>query len=95
MVYPPERSESRPGTTKLALTGRKRPLLLDRIPLNSYLPPHGPAPVMEEVTVPGPNNIKSILNRWKPFNRGESVADRLDDLYSRMLRMPVKAREAG
>ena len=49
---------------------------------------------MEEVTAPGPDKIKSILHRWRPFNRGESVADRLDDLYPRMLRLPVRAREA-
>ena len=50
---------------------------------------------MEEVAVPRPDDIKSILHRWKPFNRGESAADRLDNLYPRMLRLPVKAREAG
>ena len=43
---------------------------------------------------PGPDNIKLILHRWKPLNRGESAVDRLDDLYPRTLRMPVTAREA-
>ena len=50
---------------------------------------------MEEVAVPGPDNIKSILYRWKPFNRGEFVADRLDDLYPRTLQLLVRAREVG
>ena len=50
---------------------------------------------MEEVAVPGPDDIKSILHRWKPFNRGEAAADRLDDLYPRMLRLPLRAQEAG
>ena len=95
VVHPSKRPESRPGTSKLALTGRKKPLPLDRILLNSYLPPRGPNPVMEEVAVPGPNDIKYILHRWKPFNRGESTDDRLDDLYPRTLRLPVRAREAG
>ena len=63
--------------------------------LNFYLPPRDPAPVMEEVTAPGPDDIKLILHRWRLFNRGESAADRLDDLYPRTLRMPVTAREAG
>ena len=49
---------------------------------------------MEEVAIPRPDDIKSILHRWKPFNRGESAADRLDDLYLRTLRLPVRAREA-
>ena len=50
---------------------------------------------MERVTTPGPDEIKLIFHRWRPFNRGESTADRLDDLYPRTLRMPVTAREAG
>ena len=44
---------------------------------------------------PGLDDIKLILHRWRPFNRGESAADHLDNLYPRMLRMPITAREAG
>ena len=95
VVRPPDQLESRTGNAKLALLGCKRPLPPNRILLNSYLPLCGPASVMEEVLVPEPNDIKLILHRWKPFNRGESVADRLDDLYPRMLLMPVTVREAG
>ena len=43
----------------------------------------------------GPKYIKNILHRWKPFNRGKSAADRLDDLYPRTLRMLVTARAGG
>ena len=68
VVHPPERPESHPGVAKLALTGRKKSLPLDRILLNSYLPPRNPAPVIEEVAVPGPDDIQPILHRWKPFN---------------------------
>ena len=50
---------------------------------------------MEEATVPGPDDIKSILHRWRPFNRGKFAADRLNDLYPRTLWLPVRAREAG
>ena len=49
-VLPPGQSESCPGTAKLALLGHKRLLPPDRILLNSYLPPRGPTPPMEEVT---------------------------------------------
>ena len=95
MVHPPNQLESRPGNAKLALPGHKRPLPLDRILLNSYLPHRGPALAMEEVTAPGPNDIKLILHRQKPFNRGESAADRLYYLYPRTLRMLVTAWEGG
>ena len=91
VVHPSEQTESSPGAATLALTRRKRPLPPDRILLNSYLPPRGPALVMEEVTTPGPDDIKSILHCWRPFNRGESTTNRLDNLYPRMLRLPVRA----
>ena len=95
MVRPLDQLESRPGNAKLVLPGRKRPLPHDRILLNSYLPLCGPASAMEEVTAPRPDDIKLILHHWKPFNLGESAADRLDDLYPRTLRMPVTVREVG
>ena len=94
VVRPPDQLESRPGNANLALPERKRPLPPDRILLNSYLPSRGPASAMEEVIAPRPDDIKLILHRWKPFHRGESAADRLDDLYPRKLRMPVTVREA-
>ena len=49
---------------------------------------------MEKVAVPRPDDIKSILHRWKPFNRGEFTVDLLDDLYLRTLRLPVRAQES-
>ena len=62
VVHLPERPESRLGAAKLVLTGHKL-LPPDQILLNSYLPPRGPTSVMEEVVVPGPDDIKSILHR--------------------------------
>ena len=65
MVHPLDQSESHPSNAKLALPGRKRPLPPDRILLNTYVPPRGPASVMEEVTAPGPDEIKLILHHWR------------------------------
>ena len=50
---------------------------------------------MEEVTVPGPEGAQEIVDRWRPFNYGESSADHLHDLYSTMLRMRVTVRAGG
>ena len=63
--------------------------------VNSYLPPRGPAPPMEEVIVPKPEGAQEIVDRWRPFNRGKSSADHLHDLYPMMLRMPVTVRAVG
>ena len=63
--------------------------------VNSYLPPRGPAPPMEEEIVPGPKGAQEIVDRWRPFNRGESSVDHFHDLYPTMLRMPVNVRAGG
>ena len=42
VIHPPDRAESSLDTAKLARTGRKKSLPLDRILLNSYLSPRGP-----------------------------------------------------
>ena len=95
VIHPPNRAKSQPHMPKHVRTRRKSLLLLDRILLNSYLLPRGPALAMEEVVVPRPEDIKHIIHHWKPFNQGESTVDHLDDLYLRMLRMPIAARAGG
>ena len=80
---------------KYTRAGRSRPLLLDRMLLNSYLPRHSPAPPMENVSVPGPEGAQEIIYRGRPFNRGESLANHLHDLYPVMLRMTVAVRAGG
>ena len=39
--------------------------------------------------------MKYIMRRWEPFHRGEVAANRLNNLYPHMLRMPVAARGMG
>ena len=36
--------------------------------------------------------MKDILRRWEPFHRGVSAADRLDNFYAHIYRVPVAAR---
>ena len=54
VVHPPEQANGQSYRAKYTRSGHRRPLLLDRILLNSYLPPRGPTPPMEEVSVPMP-----------------------------------------
>ena len=50
---------------------------------------------MEEVLAPGPKGAQEIINHWRPFNRGESSADHLYELYPTLLQMPVIVRAKG
>ena len=95
MIPPPIQVGSQLDKSELTHIGLKRPPLPNRIMTNSYLPAHGPAPPKEEVSVPGLEDVKHIVHRWKPFNRGKSVADHLNSLYPVMLRMSVAARTNG
>ena len=49
---------------------------------------------MEEVLVPRPEGGQKIIKYWTTFNRGESPATYLEQLYA-MLRMPVEVRAKG
>ena len=50
---------------------------------------------MEEVSAPGLEGAREIINCWKPFNRGESLAAHMEQLYPALLRMPVAVRAKG
>ena len=50
---------------------------------------------MEEVSAPRLEGAQEIINRWEPFNRGESLSSHLEQLYPVMLWMPVEARAEG
>ena len=50
---PSEQIASRQDKATSTRAGPNRPLLPDRLLLNSYIPPQGQAPPMEEVSTPG------------------------------------------
>ena len=86
---------SRPDKVTSSRSGRSRSLLPDRLLLNSYILPQGQAPPMEEVSALGPEGAREIIDRWKPFNRGESPATHLEQLYPTLFRMPVVVLAEG
>ena len=95
VVHPPEQATGQLDKAKYTWTSRRKPLLPDRMLVNSYLPLCDPTPPMEEVTVPRPEGAQEIVDWWRPFNRGESSTDHLHDLYPTMLRMPVTVLAEG
>ena len=62
---------------------------------NCYAPPRGLELLRVEVLAPGADEVKYIMRCWEPFHCGESAADRLNNLYPHMLRMPVASRGMG
>ena len=63
VIYPPEQASSRPKRPRYIRADHSRPLLPDWLLLNLYLPPRGPAPLMEEVLALGPEGAQEIINR--------------------------------
>ena len=50
---------------------------------------------MEEVSVLGPEGGQEIINRWRLFNQGESLAAHMQQLYLALLRMSIAVRAEG
>ena len=44
---------------------------------------------------PEPEGAQEIINRWKPFNRGESPVAHMEQLYPALLRRSVATRAEG
>ena len=90
VIHPSD--EGRLGRSKFMRSGLPRPPLSERIIINSYAPPCELEPSRVEVSTPGADEVNFIMRRWEPFHRGEAAADRMNNLYPHMLRMPVAAR---
>ena len=92
---PSEQTTNLPAKATSSQFGCSKSFLLDRLLLYSYIPPQGQAPPMEEISAPGPKGDQEIINRWEPFNQGESPTAHLEQLYPTMLRMPIEVRAEG
>ena len=60
---PSEQITSWPDKATSSRSGSSRSLLPDWLLLNSYIPPQGLAPLMEEVSAPGSEGVHEIINR--------------------------------
>ena len=92
---PPEQIASWLDKATFSWSGRSKSLLPDRLLLNSYIPPQGQAPPIEEVLAPGLEGAQEIINRWTLFNRGDSLTIHMEQLYPTLLRMSVAIRAGG
>ena len=95
-VIPPlYRSKEQPSKSKYMRSRLPKPNQPDQVITHNYLPPRGPKPQRVEISAPRVEEVKDILRRWEPFQRGASAADRLDNLYPHIYRLPVVARGMG
>ena len=60
---PSEQIASLPNKAISTRAKCSRSLLSNRLLLNSYIPPQGQAPPMDEVSAPGPEGAQKIINR--------------------------------
>ena len=90
-----DRGERQTGTSQFTLSGLPKPIRPTELLTLNYTPPRGPEPPRVEVTTPGVEEVKGILRRWEPFHREASAADRLNNLYPHIYRVPVVARGMG
>ena len=95
VIPPSDRGEEQPSKLKYMRSGLPKPNRPDQVITQNYLPPRGPVPSRVEISAPEVEEVKDILRRWEPFHRGASVADRLDNLYPHIYRVPVVARGMG
>ena len=60
--------------------------------LGSYVKPMEWGRPLVDTPAPGPNEARSIIDRWNPFNKRDSYAAHMHKLYPNLLRIPVVAR---
>ena len=95
-VIPPlDRGEEQPSKSKHSWSELPRPHRPDQVITQNYLPPRGQEPPRVEVSAPRVEEVKDILRRYKPFHHGASAADRLNNLYPHIYRVPVVTRGMG
>ena len=92
VISPSDRGEEQPRKSKYMRSGMPKPNRSDQVITHNYLPPLGPKPPRVEISVPRVEEVKEVLRRWEPFHRGAIMADRLNNLYPHIYRVPVAAR---
>ena len=95
VILPSDQGEERPSKSKFTRSGLPKPTHPVEVLTLNYLPPLGPEPPRVEISAPGVEKVKGILPRWEPFHREASAADRLNNLYPHIYRVPVVAHGMG
>ena len=95
VILPSDWGERQTGKSQFTWSGLPKPTRLVELLTLNYTPPRGLEPPRVEVTTPGVEEVKGILRRWEPFHREASAADRLNNLYPHIYRVPVVARGMG
>ena len=95
IIPPSDQGEERPSKSKFTRSSFPKPTRPVEVLTLNYLPPRGPEPPRVEVSAPGLEEVKDILRRWEPFHHEASVANRMNNLYPHIYRVPVTACGMG
>ena len=80
--------------TRLTSVGPRRPRMLDRLLLSSYVLPREGVPSSADIVAPGLESAREIIDCWSPFNKRESSVMHMRDLYSTFLRVSTTTRSS-
>ena len=95
VIFPLDQGEEIPSKSKFTRSGFPKPTRPIEVLTLNYLPPRGPEPPSVEISTPWVEEVKDILRRREPFHREASAANRLNNLYPHIYRVPVTARGMG
>ena len=95
VILPLDQGEERPSKSKFTQSGLPKPTRPVEVLTLNYLPPRGPDPSKVEISAPEVEEMKDILRHWEPFHREASTANRMNNLYPHIYRVPVIARGMG
>ena len=95
VILPSDQGEKRPSKSKFTRSGLPRPTRPVEVLTLNYLPPRGPEPPRVEISAPRVEEAKDILRRWEPFHSEASAADRMNNLFPHIYRVPVITHGMG
>ena len=76
-------------SARLVHADPRRPRLPSRLMLGTYVLLQEWDHPLANTVAPGPKANKEIIDRWSPFNKSESLASYMLNLYPTLLRLPM------
>ena len=89
VILPSDQGEERPSGSKFTRLGLPKPTRSVEVLTLNYLPPRVSEPPRVEVAAPGVEELKVSCAAGSPFIVETFAADRLNNLYPHIYRVPI------